>query len=677
MQKLLTLFLIVLTAGVVLYGCGGGGGGSSPSDVFEPTPPPSTDPANPQLADLFLTADKLNVQTDGRDQVVLTVIAVTGANAALEGTVINLGSTAGLLSAQQIVTGADGKATFTFSAGAEKANQTADITASSGTMKRQIPISIRGSTLELNADKPTLKGDGLDIINLTGTLRDAGTLVIPNARLRISSSLGNILTDTVNVATQGTTINLTTDFSGSVKARLKGDKTGTDTISLQWIHPTTGAVFVQKDVNVTVSRSIFSITSPANGTTLDVSQPVEIAVSWLNFDGTEKVGKTITFNAGAGTLSASSALTDQSGVARVTFLAPAAGGPVLITASGSDTGDSGSATITLNVKPSTPTSLVLQAAPTILSPSNGTTASTSTITATVRDATNNPVPGAIVRFTLSKLVGGGEFISPLSAVTDSGGKAVATFTAGTAPSAKDQIEVTASVEAFPAVLNRVYLTIGQQPSRITFGETNVIEDLVVNGHQVGYKLPISLTVTDNNGNAVPNQVISLGMVVSKFRLGFRTDPDTGDFQVTGEFNNEDLNQNGILDPGEDGARGFYDFDLDGIINKADTDLDGFADEAAFFLDINEVERQTSATPQGLLNGRLDPGNVATIPAQVITNENGMTAFTIDYAKSYGNWVVVTINASTGVVGSESTATISIALVVKANDKPYLHSPFGF
>jgi hypothetical protein len=100
---------------------------------------------------------------------------------------------------------------------------------------------------------------------------------------------------------------------------------------------------------------------------------------------------------------------------------------------------------------------------------------------------------------------------------------------------------------------------------------------------------------------------------------------------------EDVNINGILDPGED-------------LNT---------------------------------NTKLDPGNVASVNASGTTDANGVALVTIEYARSYAYWVEVQLQASAGVVGNDppTTATFFLpGLVSDYTDKnvapPGQPSPYG-
>jgi hypothetical protein len=285
--------------------------------------------------------------------------------------------------------------------------------------------------------------------------------------------------------------------------------------------------------------------------------------------------------------------------------------------------------------------LDLQAFPTVIPPSIGTATSTSAVIATVRDPSHNPVKGVLVNFQLLDGPGGGEAIFPVSAYTDASGQAMTTFTAGSLTSAQNGIRIRAIADGHS---DDIELTIGQKAARVVIGTTNQLEIIKQDGFEVAFGMPVTVLVTDNNGNPIPNQRVSLGLHPLRFKTGYwirvlDLDGVTvySEAVITGVFENEDQNRNGILDEGEDTV---------------------------------------------FVNGRLDPGNVASIPTEVITDENGLASYKVIYAKSYAVWTDVELSASTFVSGSETKTKLEVVgLPWPGNAKghpvePVITSPFG-
>ena len=106
--------------------------------------------------------------------------------------------------------------------------------------------------------------------------------------------------------------------------------------------------------------------------------------------------------------------------------------------------------------------------------------------------------------------------------------------------------------------------------------------------------------------------------------------------------NEDLNQNGILDPGEDGIA-----------------LTGAQITAGWIFN-----------PEGNQDGKLEPGNVAAVAGAtndtVTTADGGVAAFTVTYPEDHANWVQVTLTATTTVQGTQAQTSMTFWLPILAD-----------
>jgi hypothetical protein len=93
--------------------------------------------------------------------------------------------------------------------------------------------------------------------------------------------------------------------------------------------------------------------------------------------------------------------------------------------------------------------------------------------------------------------------------------------------------------------------------------------------------------------------------------------DDDDGVSRGTFRNEDINENLILDPGEDGTRTYYYTGL-------------------------------TASGTGKTDGMLSPpaANAGLLPSTKTTDANGVAAFNLTYGKNYSIWTVVRVRAST-------------------------------
>jgi len=170
-------------------------------------------------------------------------------------------------------------------------------------------------------------------------------------------------------------------------------------------------------------------------------------------------------------------------------------------------------------------------------------------------------------------------------------------------------------------------------ARIVVGTSSIIEDLNV----LQYQKPYVIQVTDIDGNAAPNTRVTISMKNLSYALGFYT--ATADSWVLMGANYavcdaEDINNNGVLDAGEDRNA----------------------------------------------NGILDPTNAASIAAHptltptleagfnsIVTDETGFAYFSLTYPKSEANWNIVEISVFAEVSGTENVEKLEITLPVAIID----------
>jgi hypothetical protein len=278
------------------------------------------------------------------------------------------------------------------------------------------------------------------------------------------------------------------------------------------------------------------------------------------------------------------------------------------------------------------------------------------IEANVVDEFGGPVGEATVSFSLSNTTGGGEYISPVTAITDSAGIARTTFTSGTRSTGSDPgtaVHVTASV-ATPACApspheDSVDVVITGAVANVSIGYATTIAS---NQDGTLYLQPVSVLVADTNGNPISGAEVSLSLKPSRFATGAWFEFDewmpvyynscygfgTASILPVGEgvFINEDLNNNANLDNNEDELSAY----TEDVLNVFLPDyFDGY-------LIGDEVP--------GLNNGVLTPGQSVggTIPNSVTTDENGVVSFTLTYQKEYAIWVEDQITATAMVFGTE-------------------------
>jgi len=636
-----------------LSGCGDGGvaaGGTA------------TATATGNAATLQLSASSTTVPSDNSASTTITVTALSASNAALPGIVVALSTDTGIVSASTVTTGADGTVTFTFRSGtASLANRTATITASAGATA-QIAIQIAGATLSV------FSSTGSSVTN-DGNTSVVVTFIAKNAQ---GTGLANTPYTASWVTTSGgsqlgiTPVSGNTDANGKFAITVTGAGTAPGTATLT---ATAAGSTASATINVTTVSATFGITQTSNSTgpvvtvnpttvpmqigdqlTVTVATPYTTNVVFTTTQGAWNGGtQTISVTPSAAGI-ASAVLTEtSSGQANVQV-------NDVVNTSITDS-------LIVGITAVTPYQVLLTASPTVVPKSSGTTTGTSILVATVLDANNLPVGNAPVSFSLYNTTGGGENVSPVvvyTATLAGGslglGQASATFTSGTLSSSATGVQVRATVGTTGVVTNTApssvdaSIVIGGTAGSIAIGMATTI----TTPNATSYQLPMSVLVSDSNGNPQVGQVVSLSLWPVAWSTGVNTpcavDADNGSNQ--GTFYNEDMNQDLILDnvsPGvsEDGYRKYY---VGGTVVTG-----------------------------GTVDGLITPVNSAagSLPSSVTTDANGLASFNLTYLRSNAIWTTVRVRASTVVQGSATVSQNIFSLpALKADVSPvcYLYPP---
>jgi hypothetical protein len=171
---------------------------------------------------------------------------------------------------------------------------------------------------------------------------------------------------------------------------------------------------------------------------------------------------------------------------------------------------------------------------------------------------------------------------------------------------------------------------------VRIGTNNKVEDV----SPVFYGLRYGVIVTDSTGNPIKGAKIQATVKPVSYQ--------TGNWLVTTNaagtkawtkiaslpIDSEDVNGDGKCIPGPNGTPGL-DKNLDGI---------------------------------------LTPGNVAVVSGGLTSDANGLSELLVSYPRSYGSWVVVLLEVSVAVGGTEGRATDTFPLVISASDVSDLSVP---
>lgn len=552
-----------------------------------------------------LTSTLASIRSAG-DEATITALVKGASNVGVPNADITFSSDSGILLSPSAQTDASGIATVRLGPGSNRTNRTIVLTARVGTVSQTINIAVVGTTVVVTGTSALQVGATSSPYNVRA-LDSAGN-PISGATLTATSTLSNGLSPS----------SVTTDLNGNGTINYTPSIAGTDTLVV------TGAGASSTPLSISISAVSFdyvALTPAANasfGVNLALASRPEFRVK-LMISGAPVTGRTVSFNTTRGALSAMSGTTDAAGEAAVTLNSTSAG-PALVTAQvARQAGDPGagvilaSATRTVQFTGVLPASLRLQINPGAIPPNSASSSTNrAEVTATVTDASANPVSGRQVSFAINADPSNGSLSAGL-ATTDANGIARVEYIAGQQSSPNNGVQISGTVLPvngdIGVIAQSANLTVNGNSLFITISYGNTIENL----NPTTYRKPFSVYVTDATGLAVTNQIINLSVIPTRYYKGVMTWDSVASIwrptrSVAAGCANEDGNLNGILDAGED----------------------------------------TNG------NGSLTPGNVVIAsPGAVTTDSSGLASFYLLYGEQFAHWIDVSIVARATVSGTES------------------------
>lgn len=585
---------------------------------------------------LSLLVSSPQMNSDGKTNVTFTILAKDSGNAGVANQPVTIAATSGTVTLDATKTDTSGKVTGTLSTLGDPSNREITLRATSGTATAANTVNVSGTALQVTGSSSLVFGNTTE---LQVSVKDSAGVGLDKVDIKVTSTKNNTLSaQTVK-----------TDSSGQAKVKVTGTTAGSDVISFS-------ALGASKDFALAVSASNFQFTAPASDAQIFIGTPVNVSVKWEE-GGVPKANTIVSFSSTRGTIS-STATTDASGIATATISSTESGNAI-VTASAPN----GTPFNTL------PVSFVAVSAARVDVQSDksvvavykaGSTTSLATISAIVRDATNNLVKNAKVNFKLVADPSGGVLDNSVS-TTDEGGLATVQYRAGSSSSGQNAVKISATVTdvngvAISPVSSTMSLTVGAQSLFIRLGTDNLLVTV-----PPLYKKTWTALVTDSAGNPVPDTTVQ-----------FRLRPATTSAYSKGQWINNgtiwtDTNGNGVQDSGEVAPATTWVRVSSAVCQNEDLDFNGIMGPAEDF--------------NG--NGMLTPGNVASVNGSAITDAAGIATATITYAKEYATWARVTLQAAVQVAGTEYTQAIDYTLEVLAADTqdltivpPGRFSPFG-
>ncbi len=573
-------------------------------------------------AALSLESSKTTVKSDTSDSVTITATVRAQSSAIIEGVPVAFEATGGQLSASNVETDVDGKASVTFSAGSDKENHYVSIGAFVYGIEepRYVNVEITGTTVALSANTTNIEV-GAPAVDLTITVNDAGGTGIDGAPVILTATPAGRVTLSAE--------SWNTD-NGRVDVDVSGSTPGDVTVTAQSLGSEASLDFV-----VGEEGFVFGITSPEEDpASLYTGSILPIVVNAPDQDDVLLVTTVGQLTGGGETGRVITVPVSAAGTASAVLISDAAGVATVWVMDATDPLTSDSLKVGIDPPVSESSQIAFQASPTVIE-TNAGDINTATLVATVRNDCDQIIKGAPVAFSITDgtATGGGEFISPAITYTNNEGKATATFTAGAISSGANGVEICASVVGMPAAgSDCLSIIIGGTAGSVMITHGTAIESV---SNDTAYTLPMAVQVTDSNGNPVQGTTVSLGVWPKRCASGYWYEVEDDKCEPLYEciLDNEDENRNLILDSAED------------------RNGDGF----------------------------LTPPNSAAgaIPRYVTTDENGVATFELIYTKSSAAWIEDEFTATTLVLGTETKTTSTFWLPYIEEDACHLpHSPYN-
>lgn len=550
------------------------------------------------VGSLRLIADNLQLGSGGTAQVSLSAVVLDTRNILQSGVTVQFSTSSGELQVLSAVTEADGVAKATLSSSADPSLRTVTVTASVGDKIATVDINVVGTSILISAPRSMVLSDEATV---TADLTDFDGKGIQGQTLAVTSSLGNPITST-SLVTAGN--------SGRVSFNYRATQGGSDEIRVTGLGATAiAAISVQSDQFRFLNTEVIEV---------PLGTEQQLTAEWL-VSNLPNAAKALNFTTTRGTLGVLTGNLTQVSVDQTTnaqgqasvLVASGFAGFANIAATEIRPGATDLLTTQTQVEfiATVPDTVAVQAFPSQLGPGEQ-----SVVRAVVRDQNNNPVKNRSIAFTLDGAPGGQ--INPATAITDSQGLASTVFTADNTTGAGTgaNLSVLATVlNTAPVISGSAPVAVGTRTLFFRFGTGNSIG---VPSNSL-FAQEFSILVTDSSGNPVAGQELNVSVLPVSYNKGsWVAVPDLIDFEywdpvlTSPACPSEDVNNNGILDPGED------------------------------------------------FNGdnQLTPGNVASVPRTVQADDNGIATFDLTYTRDIAPWTKVLISVTGFADGTENIAS---------------------
>lgn len=601
---------------LIVAACGGGGG--SPGKVS------GTSGTGAGSVSLIFSSSELKSAGTAGSEVTITALVKDSNNVALPDVPVTFSATSGSLAVTDAKSDKNGQAKATLATSGDRTNRKITVTVQAGGKSSSGTVDVVGTTIAIAGPSTVTAGGTGD---LTITVKDSSNIAVANVPVTFSSQKGNSIA--VKTSNGGSSTAPLTNAQGQVVIAVNASQSGPDTILVSSQGANSSWALNVNAAKLTVALVDNSGNVVATASTSVSCQRIasRYEINGVPQNGSVNVstsrGKIYSDSACLSLLS-SGATPVANGDSQAVFLKSDNAGFATVTASISN-GPSAQASIEFVAPLTTSATISVQAEPATIGANSGSGQSEkSTLTAIVRDGTafNNLVKNAVVEFSLVSDKSGGVLSNPSVVTTGSNGAASVVFVAGTADTPKDGVVVQARIQG-TTISATTTLTVAKKSLFISAGTGNKIGIPSPTTYQLDY----TVFVTDAAGNPVPNVTVTANVIPTTYSKGwyeFNSSQKSWKATVVATCPNEDLNQDGILDPGED-------------VNSS---------------------------------GRLEPGMPMNITSSGTTNASGIAVVSILYPRDRATWTEVKMTIKGTVSGTESIYQPPVFML------PYLADDFA-
>ncbi len=474
--RIWSLVSAVLTA-FVLSACGGasfgegGGLGGTTGGNGGPIGAPAI---------LTVTAAQESIPADGVATVLISAVLTDAAGTPIPNRTLSFAANAGTVTSDSATTNSAGAAEIFLRAPTQRGTGTVTVRESdTGITGSAIVRFVSGAVAQLDAAaSPTLLAPGGVSALTIVALDDSDNPVA-----------GEVISFDMQPSPAGrfSQVTVETDDNGRATTTFEaGSITGPVTLRAR----TASGLNASAQVTIATQAALrLSVTPSQNSVIADGVATVVLSAVLTDSEGIPLPNRTIEFATNAGTLLATSAVTNANGLAEVTLRAPNVRGVANVTVRETGT----------DVTGATAVEFVAGAASTIsvtLTPSTVSPGGTATLVASVRDGRGNPVSEQVVTFDTPNGAGGGQF-EESTVTTDGNGRASTDFVAGTS---SGTFALRARIAGGTSASAQLTVT---QPDAL-LNVTAAPATLVADGQST---VVVSAVLTDFNDQPLPNRTI--------------------------------------------------------------------------------------------------------------------------------------------------------------------------